>query len=329
MLNKSSHKTTKSIFFSVIMGFISSNVFALENIDRTLTVDVDSLIEIEHMDGDAKILGWDKDQVRVVGKLGERTDEFRFERKGKTVVIEVEVKKMDKGWSWNSSELQDDLTIYVPYTSRVNYRSINADLIIKQIYGSTDVDMINGELEATELKGSVRLKTVNGEIYAKQMEGEIVLDSVNGEIEVEQLSGGEIYINTVNGDIEGASNAQEVKATTVNGEIELKLSSVKDLNTSTVNGEIEIILNLADGGTVKASSVSGSVELAFQKDVEARFSIEAHAGGKIYNELTSDTPKKAKYGPRRWLEFSTVSPNAWVDISTVSGKIKISSEENR
>lgn len=221
------------------------------------------------------------------------------------------------------------LTIYVPFTSKLDYQSINANLTITQVYGSTDIDMINGELNTRDLKGSVRLKTVNGEIYANRIEGKIVLDLVNGDIEVEHLKGDEIYINTVNGDIEGSSNAREVKATTVNGEIELTLKNIKILNTSAVNGEIEISLNLSEGGTVKASSVSGSVELAFQKDVEARFSIEAHAGGRISNKLTSDAPNKAEYGPRRWLDFATANPNAWVDISTVSGKIEITNQVER
>ena len=304
--------------------FICSMVLAGENVDKTLDVEQDSLIEIEHINGEATIKGWDKNQVRVVGELGEQTQEFRFERSGKSVVIEVEVKKSSKGWGWGSnSDSKDDLTIYVPHNSSVDYHSPNADLSISEVFGTSEIDMINGDLKAVDLRGRINLKTVNGDIRSTDLQGEIKLDSVNGDIKAQHIEGEDIYLNTVNGDIKGSSNALEVNVASVNGDIDLELSDVNDLKANSVNGRIGIDLNLIEGGTVRASTVGGKVELGFQSDVQAKFSLESHAGGSIRNNLTTDSPNKAKYGPRQWLEFSTGNPNAWVDVSTVNGRIEV------
>lgn len=305
------------------LAFSSLEALA-ETVNKTLDVSKESLIEIKHVNGRAKIIGWDNNQVKVEGELGDRTQEFRFERNGKSVIIEIEVEKNSKGWGWgNNGGSGDDLTIYVPHQSQVDYHSPNAELSIEDVYGGSDIDMINGELRANNLKGRIRLKTVNGDIRGNNLAGELSLDAVNGDIKVEQTLGKDIRVNTVNGDIEVTSTAMEVRAETVNGDIEFTLGDVTEVKTSTVNGSIEMDMNLVDGGTLRASSVGGGLRFGFQSDIQAKFDIEAHAGGSIKNKLTDQSASKAKYGPRKWLKFSTGEPTAWVDLSTVHGRIEV------
>ena len=303
--------------------FSSLNAFA-ESVNKTLDVSKDSLIEIKHVSGQAKVIGWDKNQVKIEGELGERTQEFRFERSGKSVVIEIEIDKNSGGWGWNNNSGKgDDLTIYVPHQSKVDYQSPNADLSIDGVFGGSDIDMINGDLRANNLKGRIRLETVNGDIQGNKLAGELSLDAVNGDIKVEQTEGKDIRVNTVNGDIQVASSAREVRAETVNGDIEFTLGDVTEVKTSTVNGSVEMDMNLIDGGTLRASSVGGDIRFGFQKDIQAKFDIEVHAGGSIKNRLTDQRASKAKYGPRKWLEFSIGQPAALVDLSTVHGRIEV------
>lgn len=317
-------------FFTPTLGALVLSVallpdaLASEKVDKQLEVASDSIIQIENVSGQVKIVGWDKNQVSVVGELGDRTESFRFERDGKSVVIDVEVKKNRGGWWGSDSDSGDDLVIRVPHSSRVDYHSPNSELKIDDVFGGSDIDMINGQLNATNLQGRIRLKTVNGDVRSHQFSGDVSLDTVNGDIRATEMKGEDISINTVNGDIRADSNAKEVRVETVNGDIELFLEDVSDIQSNTVNGSIEIDMTLIDGGTVRASSVGGSIELDFQQDIAAKFSIEAHAGGSIKNRITDQKANKAKYGPRRWLEFSTGNPTAKVDVSTVNGRIELS-----
>lgn len=311
-------------FIPVLLMFCVSVFAAEQEVDQSLDVEADSLIEIEHVDGEIKVIGWDKNQVKVVGTLGERTEEFRFERKGKSVIIEVEVENQSRGWNWqNNSSSKDDLTVYVPMKSVVDYHSPNADLEIEDVLGGVELDMINGDLRANNLAGKMRLKTVNGDIRATNLNGELTIDTVNGDIRAEHVSGEQVRAGTVNGDVKVSSQASDVRAETVNGDIEFTLQDVIDVNTSTVNGGIEIDMNLLDGAVVRASTVGGRVTLGFQENVQAKFALEAHAGGSISNKINDVKPNKAKYGPRRWLEFSSGNPTARVDASTVNGRLTV------
>ncbi|MGB3725866.1 MAG: DUF4097 family beta strand repeat-containing protein [Glaciecola sp.] len=319
--------TTTTMCLLGAVALISTEVMATESVNKTLDADANSLVEISHLSGEATVIGWDKNQVKVEGVLGDRTEEFRFERNGRSVVIEVKVEKSNKGWGWsNNNDKGDKLTIYVPKQSRVDYDSVNADFSISDVLGGASLELINGDMRANTLAGRLRLKTVNGDIKAEKLTGELLLDSVNGDIKASHISGDDIQVTTVNGDIDVDSQASEISAETVNGDIEMNLGKVSDVKSNTVNGSIEMSMHLLEGGSLDASSVGGSISFDFQQGIEARFDIEAHAGGRIKNRLTDDPVQKAKYGPNRSLEFATGNASATVDISTVSGRITLASK---
>jgi len=314
----------------VLVGLLMSTAMlcttaqARDTVDKVLDADPSGFVEIKHVSGEAKIVGWDKAQVKIEGLLGERTEKFTFERDGKSILIEIEVKNSKGWWSKNDSGKGDDLKIYVPKGSRVGYNAPNAQVRIEGVYGGTDIEVVNGSLRAKDLRGRIRLSSVNGDIRGTDLAGEVALDSVNGDIKANQIEGEEIVANTVNGEIEVTSTASEVKAETVNGDIEFMLERVEELNTNTVNGSINMRMNLAEGGKVRASSVGGSISLEFQENVQARFNIESHAGGSIKNRITEQKVKKPKYGPSSSLDFTTGNANATVDASTVNGSIEVS-----
>lgn len=304
---------------------LSGNSLAGEKVDESLQVDANSLIEIEHVRGKAKIIGWDKSEVKIEGELGEDSEGIKFERDGKSVIIEVD--SLRSSWSWSENTGPGDkLIIHVPYKSRVDYDSPNADLDIENIYGGVNIEMINGDLSANTLQGRLNLRTVNGDIRAEKLSGELLIDAVNGDISASQINGDRITVTTVNGDIDIDSSASEIISETVNGDIDMRFDKVIDLQTNTVNGDISMRLSLMEGASVKASSVGGTIEFAFQKDVQARFNIEAHAGGSIKNRITDQQAKSAKYGPSKWLRFSNGQPTATVDVSTVHGKIELNKQ---
>lgn len=308
---------------SLVTMTLCGMAYAGERVDQTLEAASDGYVEIEHVNGFASVKGWSRNEVRVTGELGDRTEEFVFERDGNEVVIHVEVEKNRRGWNnWDGGD-GDKLEIFVPENSRVSYTSTNAKVEVNEIFGGADITTVNGEIDAKELSGRVRLEAVNGDIEAKDLKGDIKIETVNGDIRDRSEYAKEAQYDSVNGDIEVTTNSSEIKAETVNGDIELNLSKVDQLSLSTVNGSIDARMELARQGDVRASSVGGSIDLRFQPDVSARFDIEGHAGGRISNNLTNDKVQKAKYGPSRWLEFSMNGGEAKVDVSTVSGRVRL------
>lgn len=298
----------------------SGQTLAGQKVDETLDASRDGRVEIEHFNGNATIKGWNKDQVKVAGELDERAEDFIFERRGNNIRIEVEMPHRNRN---NGSYKGDDLTIWVPENSKVSYQSINAEVDVKSVYGGMDVETINGNIDAEDLKGRIRLNSVNGDIESQKLVGAIKIDTVNGDIDDSNSTGDKAYLNSVNGDIEMTSEIADLSIETVNGDMDLVLDDIESLNLDTVNGDVDSQFNLMKSGEVRANSVGGDIDLYLQSGVSARFDIQSHAGGSIRNSLSDDRMKKAKYGPRRWLEFSLNGGDASVDVSTVGGSVTL------
>ncbi|RDV25686.1 hypothetical protein DXV75_10010 [Alteromonas aestuariivivens] len=302
---------------------VTSTVLAQQAVNETRETGEAPHVDIEHMNGKAVIKGWEQQQVRVVGELGKRTEEFIFTSEGNRVSIRVEVARKRNDWGFGGDSDGDDLTIYVPQKSRLSYNSINASVAISDVLNDTQIEVVNGDVDARGLAGRISLESVNGDIDIDGISGDLSIETVNGHIRGSHRAEGEGRFESVNGDIEISSDSPEMQVETVNGDIELALQNVNELDLNTVNGRVEAAMSLMDSGDVRASSVGGSIELSFQESVSARFDIEAHAGGRIINNISNEQMMKAKYGPRRWLEFSHNGGNARVEISTVSGRVTV------
>lgn len=301
--------------------FTTMGAIAGERVDENMKVDKDVYVDIEHTNGDAKVFGWDKDEVQVRGELDDKAKEFIFEKRGGTVIIHV---KMEKSRSWSSNKYKgDDLEIFVPMGARVEYTSVNADVQFKDLNAGLKAETVNGDIDVRDIVGRIRLETVNGGIDARNLDGDLNFETVNGEINDEKSSGSEATYASVNGEIMVNSSVPEVMAESVNGDLELKLGMVQKIEMTTVNGTIDVHMDLMEGGTVEGSNVSGRINLSLQNDVSAEFDIDSHAGGRLVNNLTDDDVRKAKYGPGRWLDFTTRGGKGKVELSTVSGRIEL------
>ncbi|MDO6568532.1 DUF4097 family beta strand repeat-containing protein [Alteromonas sp. 1_MG-2023] len=323
-------KTLASVLFHGVL--ISSSLLAVsahagEKIDRMLDAPNNAKIDIEHVNGDAEIRGWDKPQVQVTGELGENTEEFIFEQRGNVIVIHVEVERSGMDWWKNKSKVKgDDLVIFVPKTSDVNYTAVNADVEISDITQGVNVEVVNGDVLISDVADRVKVESVNGDITLKNVKGRLDIETVNGDVEAAHSGQEDVSFVAVNGDLKLASTSPDVTVETVNGGIDLKLEKIDSLSVTTVNGTTNARMYLNKNGRLNANSVGGELHFSFQPEVAAQFDIETHAGGKITNNVSSDEAKKPKYGPSSWLRFINNDGSANVDISTVNGRITIDAQ---
>lgn len=319
-------KLIKMTAVGMCMMSLAQPALAQERVEQTLSTTEQPQIKITHINGDIEVQSWNYPEVKVSGTLGEITEEFIFESKGDRVTIEVKSKK-NKGWfNWDrgyDETTNDDLLVMVPMGSEINYDSINGNLSITGTTGGVDVDVINGEIEVTDASGRMRIETVNGPIKLNNISGELDLGTVNGSIQAMHTSTDDVNLETVNGGIKLTSQALEVDVETVNGNIKLALGDVQGLSIETVNSKVAATLALLPRGKIDASSVDANMQFTFTNDVSARFELSGHAGGSFTNNLTDDKTEKAKYGPGRWLNFTTNKGSAKVNIETVTGRVTL------
>jgi len=309
----------KALIF--VIGLMPLLAVAGEKIDEQINVPANKSIFIDNQRGDVRIEGWDKAELKISGELDDKAEGYRLEVKDDRIEFIVKMPR-SSNFGWNSGD-GSELVIFMPHSSELELSGINVNVIVSKLSNGAEIDVVNGDITLSAIKGDISVETVNGDVNATNLVGDIRYETVNGEIN-DKDSQGTLRFTAVNGDIKSTSKAQDVRLENVNGDINFTLDTIQKLRINTVNGEAEVRINrLLDKADVRFESVSGDAEFYFPANVSAEFEIEAHANGKIINQLSADKVNKAKYGPASELEFSINGGNADVEMDTISGRIEL------
>lgn len=308
---------------ALISTIATAFAFAGETINEEAVTSSTPNIEIEHVTGVATIKGWNKDQVKVTGELGKLSEKFIFEHDDNNVLIKIETKRYKQDWRSGDVSKGDKLTIFVPERSKISYTGVIANVEASELKSDGKFELVNGELSLTDLSGRLKVESVNADVAMKNLTGVLSVETVNGDISGNHRGSDDVRLMTVNGDIDFTAQTPTVAIESVNGDANITLGEIRSLSLTTVNGDMTASLNLLDDGDIDASSVGGTLSLNFQRQVSARFELQAHAGGDIKNRLSDDKPSAAKYGPSKWLNFNFNGGKGRVDMSTVNGELRI------
>lgn len=167
-----------------------------------------------------------------------------IERKGDTLVIEIEYKRSFKNWLslfFNDSGYRS-ATLQIPNNLKVS------------------VETSGGNIRAHALDSSVNLTTTGGNIHLQNIQGQTKARSSGGNIAGKNLSG-KARLQTSGGNITIEGNVSAMEAHTTGGNIKAILSSrlVEPINLSSSGGSTTIklpkeqafdLLAKANGGTV-------------------------------------------------------------------------------
>lgn len=312
----------QQLILGLALSVFSQFLWAAESVNENLQVANNEKIFIENMRGEVEITATAENRFKVSGTLDEKADGYSMESKNGFTSFKVKMPTMHNYGGWGSDDKGSRLKIEVPQGAELEFEGVNSSVRVSSVQGSTKISTVNGSVYGEKLQNFIQLETVNGEITSVNNNGRITLSTVNGEIK-DDGSQGRLSIDAVNGSIDSKSSASEVSVSVVNGEAELELTNVQQLNMSSVNGSLDAELKDSLTPRIEVSTVSGDAKLKLDKGVNAKFNLVANAGGSIKNELTSQKAEKAKYGPRRSLEFSTGKGEGRVEMSTVSGSLEL------
>lgn len=313
----------QQLILGLTLSVFSGSLWAAESVNENLQVAANEKILIENMRGEVEIVATRDNRFKVSGTLDEKAEGYDLESKNGITSFKVKMPRSVNFGGWNEEEKQgSNLKIEVPSGAQLEFQGVNANVRVTGVQGSSKITTVNGSVYGEKLQKFIQLETVNGEISSLNNNGRITLSTVNGEIE-DKGSEGRLSIEAVNGSIEVSSAATEVSVSVVNGEAELELTQVQQLSMSSVNGNVDAELKGVLAPRVEASTVSGNASLKLDKNINAKFNLVANAGGSIKNELSSQKAEKAKYGPRRSLEFSLGTGEGSIEMSTVSGTLEL------
>jgi DUF4097 and DUF4098 domain-containing protein YvlB len=275
---------------------ISGISFAGDKVNKTIAANADGVVEIHNIRGDIKIIGWDKNEVKLTGELDDLKKELIFKAQGNVVIINVIMPRRNI----NSGD-GSDLTIYVPKTNRVDVSVVSTDLIIGNIQGGIDARTVSGEANISEVQKKLYMETVSGDITVKK-------------------SSGKMKLNSVSGDIRGDFDSKDVRAESVSGDVSLTLSNFDNLKAGSVSGELKVSGQLNDSGNLRLSTVNGDISLSFKDAVNARTKINAGPGGDINNRMSSDEVREI-FPNQQKLNMTLGNGSGKIQIGTINGSI--------
>lgn len=305
--------------FSCLLLMCSQANANQESVNETKKVSADGRVKITVERGDLEVRGWDKNEIRVRGKLDESTEEFIFDVDGDDTIVAVKLPRGHRRWG---RERGSDLIIFLPNNSEVDIGSVSTDIELENLLGGVDLGTVSGDVTAMNLAGRINLTSVSGEVDLRNAEGRIVARSVSGNVDARNLKG-EHRLNSVSGELLIRNADGEFDLKTVSGDIELIDITFTKMDGGSVSGDIDIEAEMAPEGSIEFETVSGSIRIEFLKDADARFDLETGSGS-IVNRVTSDRPKKSKYVRDETLRFKAKGGNGDVTLSTRSGDIVVS-----
>lgn len=286
--------------FIAVAALLASNA-AAEEIDETLDADPNGRVIVSNIEGSVEVAGWDRNQVRVTGELGEDVDRFVFERDGREIVIKVKAPEN----SWRRKNISSELEVRVPQGSSLRVATVSADIDVEGVRGEQDLQAVSGDIRTEAFAADVNAATVSGDVDVdgNDTDGEWDLSSVSGDITAIDLGG-------------------DVDAEVVSGDVEVAGGSFERVQLETVNGDIQFRGGLRTGGKLEAESVNGGVDILFSGDVSARFDIESF-NGRIDNCFGPKPKRTDRYAPGWELSFSEGGGDGRVTVDTLNGSIEI------
>ena len=293
-------KFQKKVLLAVALGAVAMTVpvagFSGTEIDKTLEMPADGLVQVENLAGSIEFATWDRPEVQIRGEAGDDVDEVEITATSKGIQVRVHNEKGTRHIDGT------DLYFRIPEMASIEADSVSADISISGARGESVVlNTVSGDLEVDATPQRLEMQSVSGDV---EFEGSAVRSSTE----------------TVSGEISLVGVAGEIGVSTVSGDVSLEAGEVTRGRFESVSGEMTMTLALGEGGRLTCDSMSGDVKLRLPASQQAEFTAQSYSGN-INTEFGSSA--RVSKGPGMMLEHREGDSGAQIRLETFSGDISI------
>lgn len=281
--------------------------------EKSLTVDAKVNISLCVLEGNVKINGWERGEVRIFVKNGNPV-EFKVretsKQSAKPVWITVfgfdaKLKKTSECFSG------DEIEIDVPRNASVHLKGQETKTSVDSVRKAS-VKNIGGDISIRNISEGVEASTYEGNVSVENSSGAFALESLNGNIVAFELNSSEI------GDI--------FKAKTSNGTIVLQNLEHRQIEVNSISGAISFNGAFSSGGLYTFGTSNGAIVLAVPKDTSCK--LTASYGFGVFNSELPFTIITETKTPRIKNVVATMGEgDATLNLTTSSGVIRIRSKK--
>lgn len=259
-----------------------------QEVDETRAALRDGTVKISVAAGTVRIIGWERDSVRVSGNRGRGVSELRFEVEGPATGIRLIPDPEAVETSGTSLEIR------VPRASQVAVRTASASVQIDGVAGTADV---------TTISGAIRVSGAARSVYAESGTGDIAL-----EVETKL-----VRAHSVDGRVTVRGARGFLDVSTVSGDIELRGSALWEGEVTSVSGDVRFEGTFEPGAEqFYFENHEGLIELRLPEGIRADFAITTY-GGQVRNELFDPSART----------FSTGRGGPQLRIKNFKGSIRL------
>ena len=255
-------------------------------IQKEFSISPDKRLDVDlRTGGSLKITGWDKNSVKVEGRVrGTTADECKVEIEQESNGIRISSYYEGRRRNQNSNI---EFEIQVPDKFNLHLETMGGGITINNVQGTIEGKTMGGALDLTRLKGNLDLTTMGGKVSltnsdvdgsVKTMGGKVIMEDVIGDVKASSQGGNvlqrnvkrrsgegiqnEVNISTMGGNINVDDAPEGSDVHTMGGDIHIKRAT-KYARAKTMGGNIDID---AVDGSVVATTMGGEVNVVMVGD---------------------------------------------------------------
>lgn len=278
--------------------------------ERSMIVDPNVAIKLCVSEGDLKINGWKRDEVRVFVKNGRKFGMKPLEKSVETGKVNwLLIAHTPSGPPRPASECLagDSIEIDAP---------IGTSFDLSGRAARTSVDSVK-KVKVKIVEGVIMLRNITGGINAYTSQGDVMVDNSAGAIALESTTGNIVAIDVKPGQI-----GELLRAKTNSGAITLQRVNHRQIEASSISGSLLFDGEFLTGGIYNFRTSNGSIRLAIPMASSCTFKMTYGFGS-----FNSEIPLKiltVDENPRvKTVVASMGSGSAAVTLITSSGSIGI------
>lgn len=275
---------------AAIAVVLAPAVATAAEIDRTFPLASGGEVDIEIPEGRLTVRGWDRDEVRLTGRLEGAPDRVELDASESVLRIEIEPGG------------RSVLELTVPRLSSLGIEAIACDVTIEGVRaGNVDIEIVHGDIEVDAEMDSIGVEAVSGEVELRGRIGRVEVDSAAGRV-----------------DVTGVTRVVEIES--VSGPLRVEaVTPLQEATLSSASGGIRFTGGIERDGRLRAESLNGNVELELDASTAADFEIETF-NGDIEVDWEGVELRGYRSGVDRHASFTLGGGGAQVDVETFNGR---------
>ena len=230
--------------------------------EKAIAADPGVAVQLCVSDGDVKVNGSDRGEVRVFVRNG-RKFEFRS--------LEKNPETGNANWV-QLARATGETPVAGAFANCLSGDSIEIDMPSRgnlMISGRSATVTVDTVTKATVklIEGDVTVRNISGGLYARTEQGELLAESISGDIGLETTTG-----NIVAFDLKSSRPGEPLQISTIRGTISLQNVTHRQIDANATSGSVKYVGTFVGGGLYKFRSASGRIGLLLPGDVNCKVS---------------------------------------------------------